>query len=76
MERSGVDVRFGALLAIGQKTLMKHNNSLGNLFGKRQDKENLLWNPVMNQFWNIPETKALIVVWVTHKSTTLAAHIF
>ena len=55
---------------------MKHNNALWNLCCKRQGKENLLRNSLMNKFWEIPETKPLIEVWITHKGAALATQLF
>jgi len=76
MERGGIAVRCSALLAICQESFMKHDNASCNLIGKRQGKENLLSNALMNQFWIIPKTKPLIVVRITHKSATLATQLF
>jgi hypothetical protein len=64
------------LLAICLKSLMKHNNSFGNFFGKWQDKKNLLWNPLMNQFWIILETEPFVIIRVPYKRIALASHIF
>jgi hypothetical protein len=40
--------RCSALLAICQESFMKKNYALWNLLGKRQGKENLLRNSLMN----------------------------
>ncbi len=64
------------LLAICLKSLMKHNGSFGNLFGKRQDKKKLLRNSLMNQFRIILETEPFVIIRVPYKGTALATHIF
>jgi len=55
---------------------MKHNNIFRKPFVKRQDKEELLWYSLVNQFREVPETEPLIVGRITHKSATLAAQLF
>lgn len=52
------------LLAICLKQpLTKHNNSFGDIFSKRQDKENRLWNPLMNQCRIIFETEVFKILY-------------
>ena len=55
---------------------MKHNNSFWHLFGKRQDKENLLRNSLMNQFWMIFEAKPFVKIRGAYKGTALASNLF
>jgi hypothetical protein len=61
------------LLVMCQESVMELYNALRDLFCKGQNKENLLRNSLMNQFRIIPKTESVIVIRITHKSTTLTA---
>ena len=41
---------------------MKHNSTLRNVFVERQSQKKLLWNSLINQFWNILEIETFIIV--------------
>lgn len=68
-------VSCGAVSASCQECLMKCDNALWNLLGKRQGKKNLLRNALMYQFRVILKPKPLIVVRITYQRAALAAQL-
>ncbi len=52
---------------------METDDALGNLFGERQGKENLLLNARMHQLRIIPEAAAHVVLGIAHQGAAPAA---